>query len=87
MENQDSKGLLTKKNIITFLVVILLLLAIPITVKLVQQQQQIKSKAAGDPITFTGPNISKDSSGQYVTTDPTVQVELNSPLGPPASQQ
>ena len=82
----DKKELLTKKNILAAIVVVLLLLAIPITVNLVQQQQKIKSKAASDPVVFTGPNVSKDNNGQYVTTDPTVQIELRSPIGPPPAQ-
>lgn len=63
------------------------MLAIPLGVRLIQQQQKLKSKAAGDPITFSGPSVSRDASGQFITTDPNVQVELRSPLGPPLGSQ
>lgn len=81
------RALLTKKNIISFLVIAILLLAIPFTMKLIQQRQNLQSKAStADPINFTGPNVSQDANGGLVTTDATVQVELRSPLGPPAAQ-
>lgn len=87
MDKFEIKDLLTKKNILGLVVVLVLLAAIPLTVNLVQQRQQVRSKAAGEPpIVFSGPNVSKDSNNQYVTTDPTVQVELRSPLGLPASE-
>ncbi len=80
---EEPTSLLNKKNIFTFLIIGILLLVIPVGVKLVQEQQLLKSKAAVDPIVFTGPNVSKNAAGEYVAKDPTVQVELRSPLGPP----
>lgn len=76
MEETEVK-FLTKKNIITLLLVLIMLLVIPAGVKLATQQQVLKSRAAeGEEITFTGPNVSEDKT---TTTSPEVEVELRSP--------
>lgn len=77
----------TKKNIITFLLVSIALLVIPFSVKLVQQQQFFRSKAAAEPsIVFKGEGVSCDSTGSNCTSiKDTFQVEFYSPLGPPAT--
>jgi len=80
----SERKFLSKRNIITFLIIGILLLAIPVGVKLVQEQQLLKSKATGTEIQFVpDDNVSCDSGGNCATTDPTVQIELRSPLGPP----
>lgn len=79
--------ILSKKNITTFLIIGILVLVIPFTVKLVERQQTLKSRAAGEnAITFVpGDNIECDASGNCTTTDSTVELELKSPIGPPGT--
>lgn len=78
----------SKRNILAFLVVAILLISIPFGVKLVQERQNTKSKASSaDAITFTGPNVDCTSNpSQCTTTSSTVQLQLVSPLGPPQPQ-
>lgn len=80
---ETNTSILNKKNIITLLIVGIMLLVIPAGVRLMSEQQLFKSKAAADPITFTGPNVSSDKK---TTTSTTVTVELRSPLGLPVPQ-
>lgn len=73
----------SKRNIMTFLVIGILMLAIPFGVSLTMREQTLKSKAAGDEITFSGSGVRQDAQGNWFTTDPSVQVVLKSPLGGP----
>ncbi|MDO8638035.1 MAG: hypothetical protein Q7R43_00540 [Candidatus Daviesbacteria bacterium] len=73
----------TKKSIITFLMIGIVLLAIPFSVKYLQQTNILKTRATGDEITFIGDNISCDEAGVCKATDTKFQVLLKSPLGPP----
>lgn len=83
MSSQDK--LFSKKNLISFLLLAILILAIPLIVRLVQQQTQIKSKAAsGNEITF--PDLRKDERGNFVTKSPQIKILLDSPFGPPTAQ-
>ena len=76
----------SKKSIITFLMIGIVLLAIPFSVKYLQQTNILKTRATGDEITFVaGDNINCDGSGKCKTAETTVQVLLKSPLGPPAT--
>lgn len=78
-------NLFSKKNIITYLILAIIALAIPVGIRLVQTQQLLKSQAATGDITF--PGLTQDAQGNYVTTDPQkVNIKLESPFGPPASQ-
>lgn len=79
-------SLFSKRNIITYLLLAIIALAIPVGIRLVQTQQLLKSKAAtGNEVTF--PDLKQDSTGNYVTTDPQkVNIKLESPLGPPANK-
>lgn len=84
MEENINSNLLNKKNIIILLLIGIMVLVIPVAVSLVQQQQRLESKATVEPITFTaGGNVGTDTKGNQTTSNPVVQVELNSPLGPP----
>lgn len=74
-----------KKNLVSLLVLGILILGIPLGVNLVKLQQIIKSRAAVDPITFTGPNVRQKNDGTWVATKPKIQLQLTSPLGPPGS--
>lgn len=73
-----------KKNVINLLILGILILGIPLGVNLVRTQQIIKSRAAVDPITFTGPNVRQKGNGAWVATKPQIELQLTSPLGPPA---
>lgn len=82
---ESENKLLTRKNIITFLLVGIMLLVIPVGVQLIQQQQTLKSKAASEAsINFSGEGVECDEAGNCTTTSDTIQIELNSPFGPPA---
>ncbi|KKR81268.1 MAG: hypothetical protein UU73_C0003G0168 [Candidatus Daviesbacteria bacterium GW2011_GWA1_41_61] len=81
---------LTKNNLIAFLLLGIFALSIPLTVSLLKEQQRLRSKAAEEPpIVFKGDSVKVNSTlpitdpAYYTTTDPTVQVELRSPLGDP----
>lgn len=81
---------LTKKYLSTFLLLGIFALAIPLTVNLLKQQQLLRSRAAEEPpIVYKGESVKVNTSlpvtdpAYYTTTDPTVQVELRSPLGDP----
>lgn len=80
---ETSNNLFAKKNIITLLMICIILLIIPVGVKLVQEQQQLRSRAgAVEKITFTGPNV---DTSENTTTSPEVDVELRAPW-PPITQ-
>lgn len=74
--------LITKKNLISLLLLAILIVGIPLGVRLAQNQQQLKSRAAGDPIKFSGTGVDC-SKQQCTTTSPTIDIEFVSPLGPP----
>lgn len=78
--NESENQLFTKKNIITFLLLGILVLAIPIAVILVQKQQELRSRAAGEVVTFSGDGVACDSSG-CKTNSSTVDITFNSPYG------
>ncbi len=88
MDYSENK-LFSKKNIISYLLLAILIVAIPVGIRLVQQQQILKSRAAGEaPITFKSPsgtNVVDCSKGECVTTSSTIDIEVFSPLGAPAS--
>lgn len=73
----------SKKNIITYLILAILVLAIPLGVKLVQTQQQLKSKAALETVTFRGEGVNCPATGECTATQPQIEVVLDSPFGPP----
>lgn len=73
-----------KKTIISLLILVILVLAIPLGVELVRRQQIFQSRATAEPIVFTGPNV-KLKDGKWVATKPQISLEITSPLGPPVS--
>lgn len=83
MDQISDNKLLTKRNIIVLVVLIVLAVAIPLGLKLIQQQQTIRSRASTDTpqIRFVqGANVNCDtSSGNCTTTADTVDIELVSP--------
>ena len=80
----EEHKLFSKKNIIALLLLAILVVGIPVAVQVVQKQRALKSKAAGDEITF--PDIQLDSSGNFVTKNPSVKIRLNSPFGQQAPE-
>lgn len=74
-----------KKNLVNLLILSILVLGIPLGVNLVRLQQIIKSRAAVDPIVFTGPNVRQKNDGSWVALKPQIQIQLTSPLGPPGT--
>lgn len=88
IEVAERNSFLTKKNIITFLVIAIGLLTIPFSVKLVEQTNVLRTKATGNEIYFLPEdNISCDdvSESNCRTSDTKVKVLLVSPLGPPGT--
>ncbi len=80
MESTNN-SLFSIKNILIFLVLLIMIIAIPVAVYLSNQQTQLKSRAAGDGnMTFTGEGV-KESGGQYSTTTKDIQVVVTSPFG------
>lgn len=75
------------KTLITVLITIILILAIPVLMYLVGQTQIFKPRAAGEPIQFTGPNVTiKDNSPKFKLNEQgkaNVGLIITSPLGPP----
>lgn len=81
--SSDNK-LLSKKNLISYLILAIIILAIPLLVSLVQRQTQLKPKAAANEVTF--PELSQDASGNFVSKSPRVKIQLSSPFGPATPQ-
>lgn len=77
-----------RSNLINLLILLILVLAVPFSVNLVRQQQQLKSKATAPSIEVvtngttvlpgTPPKLKLDKDGKAI-----VSVKLTSPLGPP----
>lgn len=80
----STENIFSRKNLIPLLFLAILILAIPLGLKLVQQTQQLTSKAAGD-IKITGEGVSC-TGNECTTTSPNFKIELDSPFGPPGQQ-
>ncbi len=72
-----------RKNLISVLLLGILILALPLGIRQLQMQQIIKSRAATDPVVFTGPNVKQKGNGVWVATKPKISLQITSPLGPP----
>lgn len=80
----SAKALLfNKKNLINLLVLSILILAIPVGLRILQERQIIKSRAVADPVVPTGKDVSKKQDGKWTSKQAKVTLELTSPLGPP----
>lgn len=82
--------LFSKKNLISYLVLLILVLAIPLGVRLVKTQQQLQSRAAGGGITFRGTGVTCPATGECTSTEAQIEVVLDSPFGeslPPITPQ
>lgn len=76
--NINIKEYLTKRNIIGLIIIAILVIAIPLSVYLIRQQQILKSKAAAAPVTFSGDGVTQSSEG-FVTTEKHVLIDLRAP--------
>ncbi len=74
-------GVFSKKNLITYLILAIIALAIPLTVSLVQTRLNFIPKAAGTEITCTD---LPQQGGNCVSPSKDVNFSLDSPYGPPA---
>lgn len=81
--DSSSDNLFSKKNIISYLIMAILIVAIPVAVKLVQTQQLLKSRAAGGgEITVLEDDKTKcPTQDSCTTSSTTVQLKLTSPFG------
>jgi len=73
-KNEAKSLLLDKKNLANLLVLGILILAVPLGVDLIRKQQIIKSRAAADPIVFTGINVVQ-RNGQWMALKPQISLE------------
>lgn len=80
---QQEEKLFSKKNLIPYLILAIFILAIPLGVKLVQTQTQLKSRAAGGDITFRGTGVTCPATGECSATEAQIEVVLDSPFGSP----
>lgn len=70
------------KKYLGILLLLVLGLALAGGVFLVQRENRLRSRADVEAITPVG--LSKNAGGDWETSNTTVQLELRSPLGPPA---
>lgn len=90
-DSSSGKGWRSRRNIISFLLIGILMLAIPFGVRLVEQRQQVRSKATlsnEDAIKFSGSgaNCTTSAGGDQpscAATANTLDIDLTSPFGPP----
>ena len=79
-----SGKVLSKKNIIVYLILAIVILTIPLVVGLVQKQTQLKSSAANADFKFvpqSDNSVKCDTSGENCsTTTPNIQVRITSPF-------
>lgn len=75
----------TKGNLVNLLVLLVLVVALPVGIYLTRQQQILKSQAAIEPIVFLEGGCVQKQGTKVVATCPDVNIQLTSPLGPPAS--
>lgn len=68
-----------KKNLVNLLILGVLVLGLPIGIKIIQEQQILRSRAAGDPIVFKGANVAFRNN-EWVALKPQISLELLSPF-------
>lgn len=73
----NSDALFTKNNLAALLFLAILILAIPLGVKLAQQTQILKSRAASTPIQFNGTGVDC-STTPCTTTNSNFNIIINS---------
>lgn len=79
-----SAKLFSKRNIIIYLVLAIIILTIPLVVGLAQKQTQLKSSAANADFKFvpqSDNSVKCDTSGENcTTTTPNIQIRITSPF-------
>ena len=75
----DQQNLLSKKNIILFFTLLVIIISIPVGVYLIQRQQQLKSKAQVEPIIFQGTDVDC-ANIECTTSSTTVDVKITAPF-------
>src|SRR3972149_7248060 len=80
---KDEASLLlhNRKNLTKVLFLVMLILALPIGLQILQQQQIFKSRAAVDPIVFKGDNVAL-RNGEWVALKPQCSLEIIAPFSP-----
>lgn len=79
-----------RKNLINFVILLLLAIILPLAINLAQKTQIFKSRATEDPIIFSGPNFqtrngqpvvkpTPDSSGNPIWS---VDIQITAPVPP-----
>ncbi len=81
MDYSQSDKLFSRKNIIYYLILLILILAIPLSIRLVQTQQQLKSRAAAGEVSFRGEGVNCPAAGECTATQSQIEVVLDSPFG------
>ncbi|MEK7617166.1 MAG: hypothetical protein AAB414_03860 [Patescibacteria group bacterium] len=77
----------TKKNILNLLILGIMVLAIPLSINLIRQQQILKSRAASTDIKFLtkddpgGTDCVKSRGGKFVATCADIKVRITAPTG------
>lgn len=83
--NEQLKDFITKKNILSLLSLGIIILAIPLGINLIQQQQIFKSRATAATLTFVEPNVetrtAPNGSPVTVATEPRVGIQIQPPEG------
>lgn len=81
--SETGNNLFSKKNIITAVVIVAVLVSIPIAVILVQKVQRFQPRATVTSIVvLPGPNITQAPDGSSTTTNTTFSLQLNSGHAP-----
>lgn len=79
MDFSSSEGLFTKKNIISFLVLAIIILSIPLGVNLAKRQTEIRIQAAGGDIGFPDTETQACKGSHCTTTSDLIKVEIKAP--------
>jgi hypothetical protein len=74
-----------KRNLINLLLLIILILAIPITIEAFKRARDLNARADVTPIELMNNPCVVNRNGQQVAVCPEVTVKLTSPLGGPQS--
>ncbi len=89
--NDLKNQLKDRKTLVSLLVLLLLAIALPLGIKLAKDQQILRSRAAADPIRFTGENVQSRGSASPVpvivpntNNEYQVDLEFNAPSAPPS---
>ena len=87
VNNKMKEFLKDKKNLINLLILLILVLALPLAIKLIQNQQILKGRATGADLEFVEEQGVLEKRGSiFVLKDAAqgkIKMKLNSPLGPP----